>query len=111
MRQKKEIEYFIENYNYIIDPHTATSIKSYKEREDKNIKTVICSTAEWTKFSQTVAEALGKETKNDIEALDWIENFLGYRVPPQIAKLFKKEIVHKNIVEKDKIKDEILDFL
>jgi len=37
---KEEIEYFIENYNYIIDPHTATSIKSYKEREDKNIKTV-----------------------------------------------------------------------
>ncbi len=26
------------------------------------------------------------------------------------AKLFKKEIVHKSIVEKDKIKDEILDF-
>ncbi len=108
---KEEIEYFIENYNYIIDPHTATSIKSYKERDDKNIKTVVCSTAEWTKFSQTVAEALGKETKNDIEALDWIENFLGYRVPPQIAELFKKEIVHKNIVEKDKIKDNILDFL
>ncbi len=46
-----------------------------------------------------------------LKLLDWIENFLGYRVPPQIAKLFKKEIVHKSIVEKDKIKDEILDFL
>jgi len=60
---KDEIEYFIENYNYIIDPHTATSIKSYKEREDKNIKTVVCSTAEWTKFSQTVLRLWGKRPK------------------------------------------------
>ena len=39
-----------------MDPHTATCIKAYEELKEK-FKTVIYSTAEWTKFS-TVLNAL-----------------------------------------------------
>ena len=36
---------------YIMDPHTATCIKSYEKLRDKKATAVIYSTAEWTKFS------------------------------------------------------------
>jgi threonine synthase len=36
---------------YVMDPHTATCIKAYKEKREKMLPTVAYSTAEWTKFS------------------------------------------------------------
>ena len=41
-----------------MDPHTATCIKAYNDLKRKPLKTVIYSTAEWTKFSPTVLNAL-----------------------------------------------------
>ncbi len=97
---------------YIFDPHTATCIKSYRDREKKEIKAIIYSTAEWTKFSKTVAKALGNsEVKSDIEAIDWIEKNSNLKAPNMIRELFNKEIKHPLVVEKEQIEDEILKFL
>ncbi|MCK4442881.1 MAG: threonine synthase, partial [Sulfurovaceae bacterium] len=108
---EKEIAHYVKQ-GYIFDPHTATCIKSYKQREKKELKTIIYSTAEWTKFSTTVAKALGnKDISNDIEALEWIANNTKQSVPPVIKSLFSKEIKHPLVVEKEFIKDEMLKFL
>ncbi len=97
---------------YIFDPHTATCIKSYRDREKKEIKAIIYSTAEWTKFSKTVAKALGNsEIKSDIEAIDWIEKNSNLKAPNMIRELFNKEIRHPLVVEKEQIEDEMLKFL
>ncbi len=97
---------------YIFDPHTATCIKSYREREKKEIKSIIYSTAEWTKFSMTVAKALGNsDIKNDIEAIDWIEQNTKLKAPKMIRELFTREIKHPLVVEKEQIEDEMLKFL
>ncbi len=110
-----ECEAFIAKYakeGYIMDPHTATCMKSYEKRTSKNLKSVIYSTAEWTKFSTTVARALGSEkTANDTEALQWIAENTNEKVPPMIDGLFSKEIKHPIVVEKEQIKDEMLTFL
>jgi anthranilate synthase component 1 len=55
-----------------MDPHTATCIKAYEEYNDTTTKTVIYSTAEWTKFSPTVAKAIGLGNQSDEEALTLI---------------------------------------
>jgi threonine synthase len=96
---------------YIMDPHTATCIGAYRTLREKPLKTVIYSTAEWTKFSPAVAKALGKETQGDIEALEWVETHADVKVPPMIRELFNKPVVHTIVVQKDAIKGEMLNFL
>ncbi|WP_353662385.1 threonine synthase [Hydrogenimonas sp. SS33] len=96
---------------YIMDPHTATCFKAYDQLRKKSLKTVICSTAEWTKFSRTVCDALGHPVERDIEALQWVSGHYGVEVPPMIAELFEKPIVHDTVVEKEAIEEEILKFI
>ena len=56
---------------YLMDPHTATCIKAYNELKEKPLKLYFYSTAEWTKFSPTVLNALkqNSEKYSDKEAL------------------------------------------
>jgi len=100
------------NNGYIMDPHTATCVKSYKEDTDKDLKTIIYSTAEWTKFSPTVARALGQgDITEDTKAIEWIKNNTNVTSPKMIDELFAKEIKHTVIVEKEDIQKEMLTFL
>ncbi len=96
---------------YIMDPHTATCIKAYRELREKKLPTVIYSTAEWTKFSSTVAKALGHEVKDDMEALTWVSENADVSVPSMVSGLFSKPINHTVVVDKNSIKGEMLNFL
>ena len=98
---------------YLMDPHTATCFKAYDTcRDNKSLKTIIYSTAEWTKFSPVIANALtGEQDAHDINALKSIAKEANIEIPAIINGLFDKEITQKSIVEKDGIKKEILSFL
>ena len=96
---------------YIMDPHTATCIKAYETLREKNLPTVIYSTAEWTKFSSTVSKALGHPVKDDLEALKWVSEHANVTVHSMINGLFSKSIKHTVVVEKESIKGEMLNFL
>ncbi len=99
------------NKGYLMDPHTATAIKAYRTLRKDPLKTVIYSTAEWTKFSPTVAKALGIEAKNDQEALEKISKKMDLKISPAISKLFEKPIVQNSVVQKEQIMREMLNFL
>lgn len=100
------------NQGYLMDPHTATCFKTYETCRTLPIKTIIYSTAEWTKFSPVIANAItGKDGGHDIDALKSIANKAGISIPPMINELFNKEITQKSIVEKSMIENEILGFL
>ena len=96
---------------YIIDPHTATCLKAYENLREEKIPTILYSTAEWTKFSTTAAKALGHPVQNDLEALVWVSQNADVKVPSMISDLFNKPVIHDIIVEKEDIKEEILNFL
>ena len=96
---------------YIMDPHTATCMKAYHTLREKKLPTVIYSTAEWTKFSTTVAKSLGHPVKDDLEALQWVSENAEVSVPPMIQGLFEKPVRHTVVVEKESIKGEMLKFL
>ena len=96
---------------YIMDPHTATCMRAYETLREKKLKTVVYSTAEWTKFSPSVAKALGHVVKDDTEALRWVSENTNVKVPAMIDGLFKKPVIHTVIVKKESIKGEMLDFL
>ena len=97
---------------YLMDPHTATCFKAYDTCRDKSAVTIAYSTAEWTKFSPTIANALtGEVDAHDIEALKSIANKANISIPEIINSLFEKEIAQKTIINKEDIDQEILNFL
>ncbi len=109
------IEYIKQAFeeDYLMCPHTATCFKAYETcREDKTIKTIAYSTAEWTKFSPVIAEALtGESFEHDREAIDKIMQISNAKIVPQIMALFDKPVVQKMIIDKENIEKEILTFL
>ena len=108
---KQYIQQTFEN-GYLMDPHTATCFKVYETSREKPLKTIAYSTAEWTKFSPTIANALTGETGlDDLAALKAIAKKAGISIPAQINALFSKPITQDVVIDKDKIEDEIIAFL
>ena len=97
---------------YLMDPHTATCFKTYETSSNPEIKTIIYSTAEWTKFSPVIANALtGEEDAKDSVALESISREANVEIPSMIKELFDKKIIHDSVIEKEDIEKEILKFL
>jgi len=121
------IRRYAKNEFYLMDPHTATAVKAYEYLKEKgklgDKKTVIYSTAEWTKFAPSIYYALTGEdinreiaeleeqTISDKDAIAYIEAHLDVKAPEAIMELFNKEITNENIIPKEKIKEEIIEFI
>ncbi len=97
---------------YLMDPHTATCFKAYDCCATMPLKTIVYSTAEWTKFSPTIANALtGEKDANDIDALQSISETANLAIPEMIKELFSKPITQATVIDKENIETEILKFL
>jgi len=97
---------------YLMDPHTATCFKAYETCSDKPLKSIIYSTAEWTKFSPTIANALtGEADAHDIDALRSISKEAGIEIPQMINELFDKPVAQDTVIDKEDIEKEILAFI
>ncbi|NPA73708.1 MAG: hypothetical protein GXO12_03245 [Epsilonproteobacteria bacterium] len=113
-----ETKHYISEYssvrNYLMDPHTATCIKAYDDIKCSRRKTVICSTAEWTKFAPAVMNAISCQNKTkfkDIEALEGVSKIMGVDIHPSIKKLFNSKIIHNTVIDKENLEKEIFKFL
>ena len=97
---------------YLMDPHTATCFKAHHSCREKALKSIIYSTAEWTKFSPVIDNALtGNVDAHDIDALKSIAQTANIEIPAVIMELFAKPISQDSVIEKENIETEILDFL
>jgi len=97
---------------YLLDPHTATCFKTCNDAQFAGQVNIIYSTAEWTKFAVVVDNAInGSHAESDQQALAAVAERAGIAVPPMIAGLFERPIVHPVVVDKDDIESEILNFL
>ncbi len=101
------------NKGYLMDPHTATCLKAYEELKAKDLKMVLCSTAEWTKFAPTMMNAIFEDdiAHPDLEALQEVAKKLNIEITPSIIALFDKEIIHDEVINKDDIESTILKFI
>jgi threonine synthase len=109
---QKIIKEFLDD-GYLMDPHTATCLKAYEELREKDLKAVIYSTAEWTKFSSTVLNSLNNNNikYSDKEALDEISSKYNANLPESIKDLFSSKINHDRIIDKKNIESEIIQFI
>ncbi len=97
---------------YLMDPHTATCFKTYDTCKSKELVMIAYSTAEWTKFSPTIANALtGENDTQDIDALESISKEASVAIPAMIQELFSKKIIHNDVIAKENIEKEILSFI
>jgi threonine synthase len=97
---------------YLMDPHTATCLKVYETSRNRPLKTIVCATAEWTKFSPTIANALtGEMDRHDLDALESIASLANTPIPEMIQALFHKPKVQTTLVDKQAIEAAVLDFL
>jgi len=97
---------------YLMDPHTATCFQVVASARSLPLKTIVCATAEWTKFSPTIANALtGEVDKHDLEALKSIATLTHTPIPGMIQTLFHKPEVQTRVIDKTAIEAEVLDFL
>lgn len=97
---------------YLMDPHTATCFKAHETCRDKPLTSIIYSTAEWTKFSPVIDNALtGNVDTHDIDALKSIAATANIDIPAMIQQLFDKPITQSSVIDKKDIESEILAFL
>ena len=89
---KRTIRKIFEEYNYLCDTHTAVAVNvyaSYRTKTGDNTKTVIASTANPYKFSNSVLSAIENhiQSKDEFETVEELHEKTGAPVPPQLATL------------------------
>ncbi len=105
-----------EKSGYVMDTHTAVayaSYKKYKKEFNDNTKNVIISTASPYKFAKDVCRAI--DLKYDgidpFEAIGILSGIWKEKIPAPIDGINSRAISHKNVIEKDDIKNFIKDYL
>ena len=106
------------DYGYTVDTHTAVAIDVYNQYINEtgdNTKTVIASTASPFKFNQSVLSALGKDSEiedmNDFALLDMLSDMTGDCIPAGLKNLKNSEIRFNNVIDKDDMISEVMNFL
>ncbi len=101
------------SHNYVCDTHTAVAwnaAEKYAAEAGGNTPMVVLSTASPYKFPLAVLSAIeGKEPACDeFAAMEKISALSGTKIPAGLAGLREKEILHKDVIEKDEITDYVL---
>jgi threonine synthase len=93
-----------ENYNYLIDPHTAIAFSVLDDVEDSGNKKVVLSTANPYKFTGSVLEALtGNCTGEGFEDMESLRSLTENETPKQLSSLKGKYILHTSKCEKNEM--------
>ena len=110
------IKYVYDNEQYLMDTHTAVGyvvLEKYRNETSDYRQALVASTASPYKFPRSICNALGIDIsgKNDFEILNILSDNTNTDIPNNLKNLDKKEILHKEICNKDKMKESLLDFL
>lgn len=98
------------NADYVLDTHTAVAYAAYnkyiKESGDST-PTVIVSTASPYKFAKDVCTAIDEKYKDcdPFELMKELEKISGVKIPAPVVDIEKREVLHNNLCEREKIKD------
>lgn len=95
-----------DEYNYLMDTHTAVAYSVSQNLIKCENKRVILSTANPYKFPDSALKALGhKPHKDGFENIKSLECVTGVKAPKSISSLIDAKILHDMSVEKDKMTD------
>lgn len=102
-------------HSYLCDPHTAVAFsvaESYKHASGSVNPLVVLSTASPFKFPAAVLKAIGGRTEGDeFEQMSALSELTGVAVPQNLSGLRSREVLHKDVIEKDEMLSYILEYL
>lgn len=114
----QEIEKTFQDYDYLVDTHTAVAMNIYRKYQDKtsdNHHTVVVSTASPYKFTNAVAQAvLDEKDRQDLSEMELLERLSKAShtpVPAHLKDLDKKKIRHSRALKKEDMKAFVQDFI
>ena len=91
----------------LLDTHTAvgySAIEKYRSREQDHTPVLLTSTASPYKFPAAVYKALtGEQGTNDFELVKKLNAYTGVPVHPGLQDIDKREILHSEVIDADKI--------
>lgn len=99
---------------YLMDTHTSIAwacMEKYRNASDcSELPAVVLSTASPYKFSAAVLEALGEDlTGSDEGNMNKCYEITGAAIPAGLAGIFKKPIVHNNVIEISDMKSYVIE--
>lgn len=103
---------------YVLDPHTAVGYQVMKEyqKQDSEHKTILLSTASPYKFTKAVYTAMFDKAGSDTDEFEdefaymkALHEKSGVAIPEGLATLANKEIIHRDVIDKDTMKEYIRD--
>ncbi len=104
-----------EKYAYLCDPHTAVAFavaEEYKRERQGDAPVVVLSTASPYKFPAAVLKAIGGRPGGDeFEQMAALSELTGVAVPKNLSGLRSREVLHKDVIEKDEMLNYILEYL
>jgi len=107
-----------QEYNYVLDPHTAVGkwvYDEYRRQTGDDHKAILASTASPFKFAGDVLRAiLGQdavEGRGEFELLDVLSRVSGLNIPLSLAGLKEKNIRHTISCRQDQMKDVVIELL
>ena len=110
------IKYVYDNEGYLMDTHTAVGyvvLDKYRKETSDYRQALVASTASPYKFPRSICNALGFDIseKDEFEILNILSTNTNTNIPNNLKNLDKKEVLHKEICDKDKMKESLIDFL
>jgi len=107
-----------QEYNYVLDPHTAVGkwvYDEYRRQTGDDHKAILASTASPFKFPGDVLRAiLGQDAadgRDEFELLDVLSHVSGLKLPSALAGLREKDIRHTISCRQDQMKDVVIELL
>ena len=98
--------------NYLLDTHTAVAYKVLLDNLDKNHANIVLSTASPYKFTESVYSSLNAPSNEDeFTLMEKLHEQTKVDIPENLQGLDKKEIRHKDVINKEDMKKYILEKL
>lgn len=91
--------------NYLLDPHTATAINALDDSFN-----VICSTAEWTKFTPSIQKALGI-FKDELSGIKDLAKKYNYKLNDSLLNALNSTNYYAKDIKVDEIKKTIIEWI
>ncbi|MDD6154028.1 MAG: threonine synthase [Eubacteriales bacterium] len=92
------------DYNYLIDTHTAVAYKVYEDYRKETgdmTRTVLASTASAYKFADSVSLSIGlEEEPNAFDYIEELHKATGVKIPSAMDGLESKPILHTGVIAK-----------
>ena len=102
-------------YQYLCDTHTAVAFhvaEEYKRQRQGKAPVVVLSTASPFKFPAAVLRAIGGDTDGDeFEQMERLSQLSGLPIPRGLAGLREKEVLHRDVIDREQILPYVLEHL